>query len=395
MAAFLHETIVDLRKRPPIEYIGYAMYTGDALADTLKISVLDGGNPAEISGTVVAKIVRPDNMTVPAQGSIAGNIITVALPASAYVLPGNIRITVKLAENDWITSIYGAVATITLSETEAMIDPGDIIPSVEALIAEIESVRRSIPEDYSTLAAQVRTNASNINGVTAKADQNTDDIGNLQTTVQAQSQNIGSLSGLITPTKTNLVQAINEAYEYDPSAAYDDTLSATSENAVQNKVIKQALDAKMNTPASGGTAGQCLMSDGAGSLVWGTPSDTTVVLGDLALKDRVVADFTPHGTVSAPTVDVNTTKIARYVTTSPSGGGAVTPGTAAACNLPELTATLNGKNLILSWTPGSFTPNAPTEVTLPRFQQHTLVTGVSATASAPVFTGTQEEIVST
>jgi hypothetical protein len=92
---------------------------------------------------------------------------------------------------------------------------------------------------------------------------------------------------------------------------------------------------------------------------------------------------------------VNQTKQNRYMAVSASGGGSVTPGTAAACNLPTLTATLQGKNLILDWTPGSFTANAPTEVTLPRFQQQTYVTNATATASAPTFAGTEETIEST
>lgn len=373
------------------------VFIGEKLAHEFVIYGVDGtGQNVPITGTITASVLRSDGGTVwLSDGTIVDGEAHVTLSEQCYTVPGRIVISIYAALGDAFTCIYCAVANCNQNHSDTSLDPGTIMPSIADLIARINAAVNSIPEDYSSLATQVRTNASNINGVSAKADQSADDISNLQTTVQAQSQNIGSLSGLITPTKTNLVDAINEAYEYDPSADYDDTLSATSENAVQNKVIKAALDGKMNTPASGGTAGQCLMSDGHGSLVWGTPSDTTVVLGDLALKDRVSASFTPHGSVSAPDVTVNTTKVARYVTTSASGGGSVTPGTAAACNLPELTATLNGKNLILSWTPGSFTPNAPTEVTLPRFQQHNLVTGATATASAPTFTGTQETIVST
>lgn len=397
MTSFFHETTVDIHKRPPIEYIGCMMYTGDAYADVLKITVLDGGNPASISGSVVCKVVRPDNVTTPAEGSISGNVVTVALPPAAYILPGNIRITVKIADNGVITSIYGAVATIATSETDSIIDPGTIIPSIEALIAEINAVRATIPADYSALANQVSSNSGSINTLNAQTAQNSGNISALQTQTGRIAQNLGDMNQLVTPTKDDIVQAINEAYEYDPSADYDDALSPTSENAVQNKVLKAALDGKMNKPVTGGTAGQCLMSDGEGSLVFGTPTNVGVVLGNLALKDRAKATYTPKGKVSAPKITVTPTTKQKFFAGSVSGGGSVAQGTAADCKLPTLVASYDAqsKTLALNWTAGSFTANVPTGVVLPTFTSDDIVTGVAATASAPTFTGTEEEIVST
>ena len=153
----------------------------------------------------------------------------------------------------------------------------------------------------------------------------------------------------------------------------------------------------MNQPVSGGTQGQCLMSDGAGSLVWGTPTEVSVVLGALAQKDRVQATYTPAGSVAAPAITVSPTTEAVYAAGSASGGGSVTPGTAAACTLPTLAANYDATNkkLTLAWTAGSFTANTPTGVTLPTFTSKRLMTGATATASAPAFTGTEATIVST
>ena len=393
MATFLHEMTVDLRKRAPVVYIGEAMFTGDALADTIKINVLDDGDPATLSGTVACKIIRGDGATVTTTGTLSGNAVTVALPASAYTVSGTIRVTVTVTDNDVITSLCGIVATVTNSTTESIVDDEEIIPSIDALIAEIEEVRNSIPEDYSALASQVSSQGGAINTLNASVSENTGAISNLQTSVSK----IGNLNQLVTPTKTSLVAAINEAYTYDPTAAYDTAISGTSENAVQNKVIKAALDSKMNTPASGGTAGQCLMSDGAGSLIWGTPTEVSVVLGALATKDRVQASYTPGGTISIPTLTTQVEVSNTYYPTSAASGGAVTPGTAAACTLPTLTASYDSQNktLALSWTAGSFTANLPTSVTLPTFETGLKVTDVVVESSRPAFTGTQATITST
>ena len=153
----------------------------------------------------------------------------------------------------------------------------------------------------------------------------------------------------------------------------------------------------MNQPVSGGTAGQCLMSDGSGSLVWGTPTEVSVVLGALATKDRVQASYKPQGTIARPNITVYMEADRSYYPSSASSGGAVSPGTAAACTLPTLAATYNAQNkeLALAWTPGSFTANVPTGVTMPTFVSGMHITNVTAESSVPAFSGTQATITST
>lgn len=119
---------------------------------------------------------------------------------------------------------------------------------------------------------------------------------------------------------------------------------------------------------------------------------STGSLKALAFKDSATGSVsvtgTPSGTVSTPTITVTPSKSTKYVASSASGGGSVTAGTAAACTLPELTATVQNENLTLGWSAGSFTANTPTAVTLPSFSSASLVTGISsASASQPTFAG--------
>lgn len=153
MATFLHKITVDLHNRPKVFYLGSMLYEGDALADTIEITVLDGGETASISGSVSGKVVRADGGTVAATGSLSGNVATLALPAAAYAVTGNIKITVTLVADDVTTTLAGLVASIMDTTTGTIIDPGTIISSVDALIADIENAVESIPADYSTLLA--------------------------------------------------------------------------------------------------------------------------------------------------------------------------------------------------------------------------------------------------
>ena len=368
---------------------------GENLAHEFVIYGVDGdGQKVAISGTITASVLRADGGTVWLNGgSIVDGEAHITLTQQCYTVPGRIIISIYSASGNVLTCIYCGVGNCNKSRSDTSVDPGTIMPSVADLIAHIDAVRAGIPADYSSLATQVSSQGGSINTLNSRAAQHESDISSLQANVAV----IGDLSRLVTPTKTDLVQAINEAYEYDPTAAYDTQLSGTSENAVQNKAIVAALAEKMNKPVSGGTQGQCLMSDGAGSLIWGTPTEVSVILGALAQKDRVQATYTPAGSVAAPAITVTPTTATVYAAGSASGGGSVTPGTAAACTLPTLAANYDATNkkLTLAWTAGSFTANTPTGVTLPTFTSKKLMTGATATASAPAFTGTEATIVST
>ena len=132
-----------------------------------------------------------------------------------------------------------------------------------------------------------------------------------------------------------------------------------------------------------GTVSQPTFTGSSGSLsVSGTPA------GSIGIGDGS-ANYTPAGTVAAPTVTVTPTSATKYVATSATSGGSVTAGSAASCTLPTLSTTVNGEKMTLAWTDGSFTANTPTAVTLPAFESATVVSGIeSAEASAPAFTGT-------
>ena len=133
-------------------------------------------------------------------------------------------------------------------------------------------------------------------------------------------------------------------------------------------------DGTVSTPTFTGTEGSVSVS--------GTPSGTIGV-------GTGAANYTPGGTVSTPTITVTPTASTGYVASSATGGGSVTSGTAASATMPVLETSVSNDTLVLSWTPGSFTANTPTSVTLPSFTSKNIVTGISnASSSQPSFTGT-------
>ena len=58
----------DLTKAVTVQYFNGNFFSQDNQANVIKVSVYNGGNPATISGTVTANIIRPDGSTVTATG---------------------------------------------------------------------------------------------------------------------------------------------------------------------------------------------------------------------------------------------------------------------------------------------------------------------------------------
>ncbi len=138
--------------------------------------------------------------------------------------------------------------------------------------------------------------------------------------------------------------------------------------------------------------------------------------------DITRGDYTPAGSVSKPTITVTPSTDTIY---SKKTNGSVTAGSAASYTrgafsggsftqgqdqwtAPELTTTVSGETLTISFNEGSFTPgtdtftpashdddtftpNDPTVVVLPTFEEKTVATDATAVLdTAPTFTGTKE-----
>ena len=85
---------------------------------------------------------------------------TVRLPQACYTVPGRAILVINCESDGGITCIAWFDCTVLNGSTENALDPGTIIPSVEALIDRIDDAVESIPADYSQLLASISSNFS-------------------------------------------------------------------------------------------------------------------------------------------------------------------------------------------------------------------------------------------
>lgn len=157
----------DIRQKVEARHCGGLMFTGDALSDTISVSLYDGVEAYAVSGTVTCNVIRADGATVPVVGTSSGNTMSATLTAACFANPGPLIVIMKITSSDTTTTVLKAVYTVDVGETGTIVDPGTIIQDVTALIAAIDAAVASIPADYSDLLATIAPTFSSSTAYTA------------------------------------------------------------------------------------------------------------------------------------------------------------------------------------------------------------------------------------
>ena len=178
---------------------------GDQNANIIKLTVMDGNAPADLSGnTAVVLFQRPgDSYVVRCPGSVSGNVISVTLLGDCYLYAGQYYASLILNADGFARTMLRLAGHIESNGDGPIIDPTGTIPGYEdiaRIYAELEaSLGRSDAATDSANAAAQNANekaalaseaagnanvaAGNANGATARANEASESIEGL--TVEA------------------------------------------------------------------------------------------------------------------------------------------------------------------------------------------------------------------
>lgn len=141
----------DLKKPVRVKQLTGNLFSADNQANLVGVKVFNDGEPASLTGGVNAYVVRADGATVTVSGTLTGNQATVILPSTCYAVVGQISIVVKVGT----TTVGACTGYVYRSSTDAIVDPGHVIPSIDELLAQIENCRQA------TTAANNATSSAN------------------------------------------------------------------------------------------------------------------------------------------------------------------------------------------------------------------------------------------
>lgn len=153
---------VDIGKSLLRTYAGIVLNTGDCKANRFGANIIRAGEPVDISGcTVLAYFMRPNLETLPITGAVEGNTVYVDLPAACYAQDGTFSLAIKVSSTDITQTVRVIDGCIRLTQTDNIVDPGEVVPTLDELFAKIA--------DMEAATAEVRQVVADAEAATKKA----------------------------------------------------------------------------------------------------------------------------------------------------------------------------------------------------------------------------------
>ena len=134
------ERITDISRPVQIDQLRGSEFTGEALAHTFRVAVVDGGEPVTLSGgSVSAYFLNASGQALELEnGTISDGCAELTLPQACYGVPGRFLLTIfYTVTTDGTTDktcIYAAAGSVTQSKSNPTYDPGDAVPDLSTLI---------------------------------------------------------------------------------------------------------------------------------------------------------------------------------------------------------------------------------------------------------------------
>jgi hypothetical protein len=155
---------VDLANTANAPEPAYALASvGDKSAHTWSVEVLRNGAPADIAGAIVmGYFARPDGAAVVVQGRIEGSTAIVTMAQECYAIAGTVKAMARLARDDQTITLVTARIAVGPLDLCQMIDPGDVIPTIEDLLTLATVIIRTKEEVQGSIDA-ANTAAQNAN----------------------------------------------------------------------------------------------------------------------------------------------------------------------------------------------------------------------------------------
>lgn len=136
--------------------------SGDKNAHTFELSLYRNKEPLEIDGAgVIGYFIRADGYTVSVNGTVSGSVAKVTLSESCYAVIGQFNLIIKVTVGSERKAVFWGNGYITRSQTDAIIDPSQTIPSLDELLAQIAATEAA--------AKAANTAATNANSATEAA----------------------------------------------------------------------------------------------------------------------------------------------------------------------------------------------------------------------------------
>lgn len=139
------------------------IFSSESFAHRFEISRVDGYG---YEGTISARFLRADGVTVYVEGSASADVAAVELPPECYAVPGPFLLTIFdiIADVNQAICIYAGRGTVLASESSQTTASSDVLNGIEAQIRAIMEYCFADSNSLAELMARYAVNISNMEG---------------------------------------------------------------------------------------------------------------------------------------------------------------------------------------------------------------------------------------
>lgn len=137
----------DITQKVETRHGGGLVFNGNNGSMTLGVRLYKDGEPLAPSGAVTGQVIRADGQTALTEaGTIEGNLVSVTLNQSCFAVEGPIVASISVTDGGVKTTVLRAAFTVALTSSGPVIDPGQVVPDVEDIVAQYGEMQRVTAE---------------------------------------------------------------------------------------------------------------------------------------------------------------------------------------------------------------------------------------------------------
>ena len=153
---------INLDEDQPLSPVEHTLMAGDQQAHCFMVRCYRGQfrQSVDLTGAQVhGYFIRNEKETIFLEGSIAENVATITLPAACYAQEGSYSLVVKLRLDQVVHTVLWCRGKVLRSSTDDVIDPGQVLPNLDELLAMIDQMEQTTAraESVFNMTAQAYT----------------------------------------------------------------------------------------------------------------------------------------------------------------------------------------------------------------------------------------------
>lgn len=209
------------------------LIVGDKNAHKWNVTIMDGGSAADIRGNVTAYFTRSDGDSVVVNGTLDGNISSVTFAPECYAYEGDLKAIMRVSDGDSIVTVSAMLFRVANAVTGSVIDPGDVIPSLDDLLAQIAAMESA--------ANKANDAADNANNAANRVDESINNANTAADYANSAAESASKAANDANKATDAANAAAKKAEDSTKNKLYDSTGNNT-DGAMTQKAVTDAID---------------------------------------------------------------------------------------------------------------------------------------------------------